>query len=128
MKDLRLSKDDNGIYDIRPEDGNFVWAKDGTQVANHGHIRLNTFRGTLSLNGRLSNKENVGFDIYGIVLDMSKTQSEKELEIKRVIMGTPGYVSLAYFKWEQTAHSLYIEAKVNTEYGALTLTSATTPL
>lgn len=128
MKDLRISKNSNGIDDITLENGDFRWAKDGTQVANHCHIRMQIPKGTLDLNGRLTNKENKGVDFYGIIFATDKSQSEKELEIKKVIMQTPGYRSLSYFKWTQTGHSVAIDAKIVTDWGTLTLSDLSTPL
>jgi hypothetical protein len=128
MKDIRISPDDDGIDDITLEDGAFKWAKDGTQVANHHHIRSQVFKGTLDLNGRLSNKELKGVDFYGVIFDTSKTQSEKELELKKIIMQTPGYRALTYFSWSQTNHTVSVEAKIQSDWGELTLSSATTPL
>ena len=121
MKDLRLSKDANGIYDISFENGNFVWAKDGTQVANHAQIRANVPLGTLSLNDRLSSKEALGIKLYEIMLRYDISQGEKELEMKRVIMETPGYKSMISFSYSQTGHTGTYSAQIQTEWGAITI-------
>ncbi|MCP4667583.1 MAG: hypothetical protein GY849_14600 [Deltaproteobacteria bacterium] len=121
MKDLRISPDTEGDYDLILEDGKFVWAKDGTQVANHCQIRMSIPRGTLSLNDRLSNKEELGLQLYEIILRADIGKAEKELEIKRVIMETPGYKSLISFSSSQTAHSITYEAHAQTEWGEITI-------
>ena len=121
MKDLRLSPDSEGDYDVTLVNGKFRWAKEGTQVANHGHIRMNIPKGTLSLNGRLSNKENDGLDLYGIIFDTKKSKAEKEMEIKRVILQTPGYQSIISFSFEQTSYSASYAAEVQTIYGNRTI-------
>jgi hypothetical protein len=120
-KDLRISPDSEGDYDIILEDGKFVWAKLGTQVANHCQIRMSIPKGTLSLNGRLSNKEDLGFKLYEIILKADVGHAEKELEIKRVIMQTPGYLSMISFSFSQTAHTATYTAQVQTEWGAITI-------
>jgi len=124
MKDLRVSPDSNGHYDITLVDGKFRWAKDGTQAANHCQIRMDISKGTLSLNNRLSNKENEGLDLYGIIFDARKSKAEKEFEIKRVILETPGYQSIISFTFEQTGHSATYSAKVQSQWGSREISEA----
>ena len=121
MKDIRITKDANGIDDIKLVNGKFRWAKDGTQAANHCHMRLQIPRGTLSLNGRLSNKEHLGFQLYEIILNTAAGELEKQLEIKRVIMETPGFLKLLSFSYVQTGHSVAINGGVQSEWGEMTL-------
>ena len=121
MKDLRLSPDASGDYDLKLENGKFTWAKDGVQVANHAQIRLSVPKGTLSLNDRLSGKENLGFGLYEILLRADVGQSEKELEIKRVIMQTPGYKSLLSFTFSQSEHTATFTAHVQTNWGEISI-------
>jgi hypothetical protein len=120
MKYLRLSIDVDGNLDLKLENGKFRWGKEGTQVANHAQIRLSTIKGELSLNGRLSNDE-TELDLYGIMLRADIGQAEKELEMKRVIMNTPGYQSLISFSYSQTAHTGSYSAQVQTAWGAITI-------
>ena len=124
MKDLRISRNSSGIRDITLENGKFKWAKDGTQVANHMDIRLQIPRGTLSLNDRLSGKEDLGLQLYEVIFRADISKAEKELEIKRVIMQTPGYKSMLSFSFSQTGHSATWSASVQTEYGAMTISDA----
>ena len=121
MKDLRISPDSEGDYDITLENGKFVWAKDGTQTANHAQIRMSIPKGTLSLNDRLSGKEDLGLALYEIILKADVGRAEKELEIKRVIMQTPGYEKLINFTFSQTAHSATWSAQAQTEWGEITI-------
>jgi hypothetical protein len=124
MKDIRITKNSDGIDDIKLIDGNFRWAKDGIQVANHAHIRMQIPRGTLSLNDRLSDKEDLGLQMYEILFRTDISQVEKELEIKRVIMQTPGYLSMIEFTFAQTNHSASYTAKIQTEWGDRTIADA----
>jgi hypothetical protein len=121
MKDLRISPDSEGDYDIILEDGKFVWAKEGTQVANHCQIRMSIPKGTLSLNDRLSNKEDLGLALYEIILRADIGQAEKDLEIKRVIMQTPGYEKLISFTFEQTAHTGTWAVQAQTQWGEISI-------
>jgi hypothetical protein len=120
-KDLRISPDTEGDYDIILENGKFVWAKEGTQVANHCQIRMSIPKGTLSLNGRLSNKEELGLALYEIILKADVGQAEKDLEIKRIIMQTLGYEKLISFTFEQTNHTGTWAAQIQTQWGEITI-------
>ena len=121
MKAPRQSFNSEGNLDLVFEDGKFMWAEDGRQAAQHAALRLLQFKGEYSLNNELTGKDDDGFDIYGIVLDVSKSKAEKELEIKRVILETYGIEKILAFSWTQTGHTVAVTSTVKTLWGDATL-------
>lgn len=115
----RLSKNTAGDYDLLLEDGKFAWSEDGTEVAQHSMERLLEFRAEESLNGNLDGKENSGTYWYDVLFKASASRAEKELEIKRRVLGTPGAVKLLRFNWELDGGELTITGQVLTEYGTV---------
>ncbi len=115
----RISRNTNGDFDLVFENGKFKWATDGTQAAQHALIRLLAFKGEYSLNSELGGKDSLGTDWYGIVFDMSKSKAEKELEIKRRILGTDGVEKITDWSWTQSGHSVTITGIVVTQWGSV---------
>lgn len=127
MKSPRQTKT-GGIYDLLLEDGKFQFCEDGTQAAQHAMERILFFKGELSLNGALTTKTELGTKAYEIVFDMSKSKAEKILELKSRILGTPGVKKIISFIWEQAAHTVTITSKIQTAWGAETVSTTVTPL
>jgi len=118
----RISKDANGNYDLVFENGAFKWAADGIQAAQHAFIRLMIFKGEQSLGGVLTAKTELGTKWYETIFDMSKPKSEKELEIKRRILDTPGISRfIVPLSWTQSGHTVTITGTVQTDWGAVDL-------
>lgn len=117
-----------GVYDLLLENGKFAWCEDGTQAAQHAMERLLIFKGELSLDGILTTKTELGTRFYEVIFDMTKTQAEKELELKSRILGTPGVDRILEWTWEQTGHTVTITSKIKTAWGVETLSGAVTQL
>lgn len=99
--------------DLKRENGTVVKVADGTQAAQHGASRLWQYR-----NESVSEDENADYTKwYSIVFNMNKTQTEKEFEIKRRILGTPGVLRITYFNWKQEGRHVTITATVQTLWG-----------
>ncbi|MCP4604479.1 MAG: hypothetical protein GY847_28815 [Proteobacteria bacterium] len=127
MKDARLTKTDAGYYDLLIENGSTQWTDKGTAIAQHAMMRLLIFKGEYAL-GVLGGKDDDGLDWYGIMFDMSKSKNEKELELKRVVLQTPGIERIIYFNWTQAGYTVTIDAAFQTIYGAATVSETITPL
>jgi hypothetical protein len=112
-RDVRLTKTSAGYFDLLMEDGEFQWAEDGTQVAQHGGIRLQKFKGE-SVVGDINED---GTDYYGIVFSASTSTAEKLLEIKRRILQTPEVERLLNFSYSLDGNTLSISGAVKTIYG-----------
>ena len=119
MIDARLTKSTQGYYDLKLENGRFPMCEDGTEAAQHALIRLLAFRGEYSLNGEIDGKDDLGTYWYERIFAMDVSQAEKELEIKRRILQTPGIESITKFVWSQTGHTVTIDAIIKTEWGSL---------
>jgi len=76
------------------------------------------FKGELSLNGELTTKTELGTKFYETIFAMDLPKSEKIFEIKKRILGTPGIQKILRFTWEQTANTVTIDADVQTDWGA----------
>lgn len=124
MKDVRITRTSNGVYDIILENGKFKWAEDGTEAAQHALIRLMIFKGEWYLDA----DDTMGTAWYQTIFDMSKGRAEKELEIKKRILGTTGIRKIQTFTWEQTAHSVTIEGIVETDWGSVDISQEIEPL
>ncbi|MCP4711972.1 MAG: hypothetical protein GY869_25405, partial [Planctomycetes bacterium] len=106
--------------------GIFQWVSDGEEAAQHAWQRLFVFQGELSLDGVLTEKTLEGTKWYGIIFDMSKPQSEKELEIKRRILG-PGINRFSQFSWTQVDHTVTVTGFVVTDWGTVDITQTFAP-
>ena len=121
MIDARLTRNTAGDYDLKFENGTFIMAEDGTEAAQHALIRLLVFRGEPSLNGEIEGKEDTGTFWYDRIWPTNTSKAEKEFEIKRRILQTPGIDSITEFTWSQTAHTVTINGIVKTQWGSLTI-------
>jgi hypothetical protein len=79
--------------------------------------RLLTFKGELSLDDQLGGKDDLGTKWYEIVFRADISKAEKDFELKRVILQTPGIKEITRWNWTQTAHSVAITAIVVTDWG-----------
>lgn len=128
MIDLRMTQIDDGGYDLKFENADLMLAEDGTEAAQHATLRMLIFRGEQNLGDLLSTEDNTGTRWYEVLFDMSKSRAEKELELKRRILGTPGIQEISKFVWTQAAHTVSINAIVKTIWGGMALTEEITPL
>lgn len=114
MKDARLTGS-GGYYDLKIENGVLApWCYDGTQVANHGLIRIRTFRGERDMDA------NWGTQQYEIIFNAEVPQVEKELELKRQILSLPGVEYIQEFSWTQENDEYNITGIVQTSFGTET--------
>jgi hypothetical protein len=113
-RDVRLTRASAGYYDLLMEDGSFQWAEDGTQVAQHGSIRIQKYAGE----SVTSNPNEDGTDYYGIVFNAQTSAAEKTLEIRRRILQTPGVIRiLDGFTYSIEGATIKISGSVLTEWG-----------
>ena len=110
MKTIRITSKSTG-WGLLIENGKFAWVEDGDQAAQHATERLLIFKGEWILD------EDMGTKWYEIIFDMSKSKAEKEFEIKKRILKTPGIDSITTFSWTQTGHTVSIEGIVKTDWG-----------
>ena len=118
----RLTQNEDNNLDLLLEDGLFQWAEDGTQTAQHGAVRLSIIYGEWKFNTTL------GFKLYEVIFDQQKSIAEKEFEIKRVILGTPGVVKIITFLWAQVGNEVTVNGQVQTQWGAEEIGLVITPL
>ena len=121
-RSIRITQNSDGTYGLKMENGKFVWAEDGIQAAQHATTRLNIFYGENDLNPELGTKW------YQIIFQTNKSRAEKEFEIKRILLGTPGIKSIRTFEWSQSGHTVSIDAKVDTDFGEIDVSQEITPL
>ena len=113
MRDVRLTKTDGGYLDVLIEDGRAVWAYDGTETAQHAAVRLQKFVNE----SVIGDSEEDYTRWYEVIFDQQKTLAEKELELKRRILGTPGAIRILTFEWEQAGRTVNIVGSVQTVWG-----------
>jgi hypothetical protein len=123
MRDVRLTQLPNGRLDILLEDGKTAWADDGIQAAQHCVMRLMKIKGE----SVTDNPNEDATDWYGIIFRADKSRAEKELHLKKRIMGTPGIKKIISFSWAQTQRSVSIDARVMTDWGEQTISAALEP-
>jgi hypothetical protein len=123
----RLSKNENGVYDLKRENGRIVWASDGTQAAQSAMQRLMTFRGENSLNGKLTGHDDTGTRYYEVIFKADVDKAQKELELKSQILGT-GIDGLLKWEWNQTLRTVYVNAIVKTAWGTEIISEEIEPL
>jgi hypothetical protein len=128
MKSPRITQNSNGHWDLKLTNGKFEFAEDGTQSAQHALQRLLIFRGELSLNGALTEKTDDGTRWYEVIFAMDKSRAEKDLEIKRRILGTIGVKRIIRFSWVQADHTVTIDGAIQTDWGAEDISAEITPL
>jgi hypothetical protein len=126
---IRLSKQ-NGTYDMLLTDGIFEMAEDGTAAASALQSRLSLFRDFCLQSPIVDTVANplAGTDWYGIIFQTSKSKAEKELELKRVILSTPGVNSILTWSWSQEGRVVTITGSVATDWGAVDVSQTIEPL
>jgi hypothetical protein len=127
-RDIRITKQTDGSWDLKRNAGRFEFADEGTAIAQHATIRLLTFKGEYTYGGEFPHRADEGTDWYGIIFNMAKSKVEKEFELKRVILGTPGVTGITQFNWSQSGTTVTIEGIVSTEYGELDISQEIEPL
>lgn len=120
MKDIRITRE-GGSWDLKMENGDLQMVEDGAQAAQHSTIRLMIFKGELALDGALVGRLSLGTKFYEIIFDSSKSRAEKELEIKRRLLGTPGIDGITKWTWTQTGGSVSVDAEGKTAWGTVDL-------
>jgi hypothetical protein len=128
MKDVRLSKNAAGDYDLVFENGEFPFIEDGDQAAQNGLIRLLMFRPQNDHDGNFTgdsvtrNLDADGTRWYQVIFNATKSLAEKNLEIKRRILGTPGVIRILTFAYSLDDHVLNITGNILTEWGEVDIT------
>lgn len=122
MRAPRITRDENGFYDLKLTDGKFEWAEDGIHAAQNFLQRLLTFKGEYTLDGYLSNRDDKGTKWYEILFDHSKSDAEKEFELMRVIRSTPGFKAMITpLSFSMQGQTMVINGAVQTEWGAVNI-------
>ena len=130
MEDIKLALDSDGHLDIVFEDGDIATCTEDESVAVQIMERLLLTRVESLLNPLVDTIADplAGTNWYGTVLDSSQDKIVGELEIKRVILGTPGVLGIT--KWSPTwpsssdpGHTMTLSARVSTIYGDVDLNS-----
>ncbi len=103
--------DSNGDYQFGP--GSSFLINTPQAVAQAILTRLRLIKGTWFLDTR------VGFDTQQIL--GYNTQSTRDLEIQRVITGTPGVNSITSYSSSVDGRSMTVTATVDTIYGTTTI-------
>ncbi len=124
----RLTKNADGLWDLKMENGSFAWAEEGTAIAQHVLVRLCAVENELSLDNNLTTKVGEGTKLFSVVLSSETSQAEKELELKSRILGTPGVVKILTWQWAQVLHSATVTASIQTIYGEETVSVEVVPL
>lgn len=124
MTDIKMAIDDNGQLDMVFEDGDIATCEDEEAVAVGIMERLLLTRVESLVNPLVDTVKNplAGTNWYGTVLDSSQPHIAGELEIKRVILGVPGVLSISEWNpsWPSSSkpgHSMTLSARVLTIYG-----------
>ena len=113
-KDVRLTRSDAGYYDLLMENGEFPFIEDGEQVAQHGSIRIQKFKGE----SVTSDPDEDGTQYYEIVFNANASPAEKSLEIRRRILQTPEVIKLLDdFTYSVEGTTLVINGSVITAWG-----------
>jgi len=130
MKLIHISKNDAGDFDIELEDGIFRMSEDGEAAAVSMTERVLTVRSEALANPLIDIILNplAGVDWYGIIFRSDATRAEKETELKRAILSTPGIEGIIRWNWAQTGRTVTIDVKVKSEWGTLGYTEEVTPL
>lgn len=130
MINIQLSKNSAGDFDLVFEDGKIKMAEDGTAAAVSMTERLLLFRDQCVDSQLVDTNADplAGTDWYGIVFRADATRAEKEAELKRVILATPGVDRILQWQWTQTGRTVSIDVQVKTQWGAVSVSQAITPL
>lgn len=107
-----------GGMDFQLVDGKIPTSSDGQQAAEHAWQKLYTYKGENTLDGQLSNLDNDGTRWYEVLFRTDKSRAEKDLEIKRRILTTPGVKKIKRpLVWTQTGHNVEITGSVISDWG-----------
>lgn len=109
------------------EDGKFKMATDGTAAAVATLERILLFRSE-ALESQIVSNVLAGTNWYGIMFRADATRVEKEGELKRAILSTPGVERILQWSWTQTGRTLYLDVQVKTEWGAVSVSQEISPL
>lgn len=114
----RITKDSSGHWDLLLENGVLgPMCTEGTQAAQHALQRLLIFRGELALDGALTENTEGGTRWFEKIFRTDISRAEKDLEIKRRILGTSGIKKVLRLQWTQSGHSMTITGAVQTDWG-----------
>ena len=118
---IKLVKNEDGDEDMVFENGALVMSENGEACAVQMKERILLGRNEATENPLVNTRADplAGLDWEGTIFDASKSRSEKELEIKRVIFSTPGVLKITYWSWIQTDRTLTLDFKVETIWGEL---------
>jgi hypothetical protein len=115
---IKLVKNEDGDEDMVLEDGAIQMCDNGTAAAVQMKERLLCDKNE-AVKSPLVKDTAIVMDWEGIIFDNSTSRAEKELELKRVILGTPGMQRITYWKYEQVGRTLVLDYKVESEWGEL---------
>jgi len=119
---INVQRNESGDLDMVLDDGEFEMVEDvdacGVWIAERLLLGRSEIDTPVVDYVRNSTK---GLDYYGILFKSVLSRGVKELEVKRVIFGTPGVRAITKWVWDQTEHSLSIEAWVVTIYGTVVI-------
>ena len=115
-KVIYLERDANGNLDMVLDNGSAKMAENGVAAGVRMQERLLLERTEAETNPLVANKK-AGTQWYGIVFDPTKTRIQKELEIKRVILSTPGIRKILQWQFTQVRQSASFTARVQTDWG-----------
>lgn len=116
---IKLAKNKYGDEDMVLEHGVFDMCEDGTAAAVQMKERILSDKNECD-QSEIVKKPGLALDWEGIIFDASKSRAEKELELKRVILSTPGMKRITYWSYEQTGRELQVNFKIMSEWGELT--------
>jgi hypothetical protein len=125
---IKLEKNTEGEWDMVFSDGAFELCTEGESAMVQMVERLLLTRVESLVNPLVNTNKDpqAGTDWYGTVLDDSQDKIVGELEIKRVILGTPGVISIT--EWDPTypgvsnpGHTMTLSARVLTAWGEIAL-------
>lgn len=127
---IHLSKNDAGDFDLVFEDGKIKMATDGTAAAVAMTERLLLFFEECAESPLVDTNAtpNAGTKWYSIIFDPTKSRAEKEGEIKRSILSTPGVERILQWSWSQPARTLILDFQVKTIWGAVSVSEEISPL
>lgn len=130
MIGLRLTRNSDGRLDLLMENGQFVMAEDGEAAASALTLRMHIERNECIDSPIVDTTEDplAGVDIYGILLDVSKSRAEKELELRRAILASPNIEKIIRITWTQVGHIAYPEIDVQTAWGSESVSQQVIPL
>lgn len=118
---LKLVKNDAGDEDVVFENGKIVLSENGEAAAVRMKERMLLERSEALASILVDTTKNplAGLNWEGIIFDAAKSKVEKELEIKRVILSSPGIQAITYWSWVLAGRELQLDFKVNTDWGEL---------